>query len=164
VSRFLSDLIGPWWPEWQVRLTRVLARNRARIRVCVLLRRGAVRRAGAGYFSSVIAGSQPLDPLRETRRRVRRVLIALIGLLYVASVPWYRDPDVPLRIVFGLPDWVAVALACYAAAACLNAIAWLLTDPHDAAESTDPAEPAGSADSSGSAHAVPSSRPQDGPQ
>ena len=57
------------------------------------------------------------------------MLIALIGLLYVASVPWYRDPDAPLRIVFGLPDWVAVAVACYAGAACLNAMAWLLSDP-----------------------------------
>jgi hypothetical protein len=118
----------------------------------VLLRRGAVRGAGAGYFSSVIAGSQPLDPLRQTRKRVRRVLIALIGLLYVASVPWYRDPDAPLRIVFGLPDWVAVAVACYAVAACLNAVAWLLTEPQDAVESTDPAEPA---DASGSVYAAP---------
>jgi len=109
----------------------------------------------------VIAGSQPLDPLRQTRKRVRRVLIALIGLLYVASVPWYRDPDAPLRIVFGLPDWVAVAVACYAAAACLNAIAWLLTDPHDAVESTDPAEPADSSGSPGSAYAAPASPRQD---
>lgn len=130
----------------------------------MLLRRGAVRGAGAGYFSSVLAGSQPLDPLRQTRKRVRRVLIALMGLLYVASVPWYRDPDAPLRIVFGLPDWVAVAVACYVAAACLNAIAWLLTDPHDAVQSTDAAEPVDSSESPGSAYAGPSSPRQDDSQ
>ena len=59
--------------------------------------------------------------------RVKRILFVLIALLYVASVPWYRELDAPLRIVFGLPDWVAVAIGCYAAAACLNAVAWLLT-------------------------------------
>ena len=63
-----------------------------------------------------------------------------IGLLYVASVPWYRDADAPLRIVFGLPDWVAVAIGCYAAAACLNAAAWLLRDSADEADSLDAAE------------------------
>ncbi len=56
------------------------------------------------------------------------MLLALIGVLYIASVPWYRDPDAPLRIVLGLPDWVVVAIGCYAAAACLNAAAWLLSD------------------------------------
>ena len=35
-------------------------------------------------------------------------------------------------MLFGLPDWVAVALACYVAAAFLNAGAWLLTDLRDA--------------------------------
>jgi hypothetical protein len=67
--------------------------------------------------------------------------MGLIGLLYLASVPWYRDPDAPLRIVLGLPDWVAVALACYAAAACLNAVAWLLVDPHELTDPLDPMEP-----------------------
>jgi hypothetical protein len=31
----------------------------------------------------------------------------------------------------GLPDWVAVALLCYAAVAVLNSLAWLLTDVPD---------------------------------
>jgi hypothetical protein len=37
----------------------------------------------------------------------------------------------------GIPDWVAVALVCYAAAAVLNALAWLLTDLRDDVDSTD---------------------------
>jgi hypothetical protein len=56
----------------------------------------------------------------------------LIGVLYAASVPWYRDTDAPLRLIFGLPDWVAVALACYIGVAFLNAGAWLVTEiPED---------------------------------
>jgi len=71
------------------------------------------------------------------------VLLALIGVLYIASVPWYRDPDAPLRIVLGLPDWVVVAIGCYAAAACLNAAAWLLSD---GCEEDEIGEPAGAFD------------------
>lgn len=76
------------------------------------------------------------------RGRLRRVLLALIGLLYLASVPWYRATDAPLRIVFGLPDWVAVAIGCYVAVAFLNAIVWLLTtipdEPRDARPAASP--------------------------
>lgn len=60
--------------------------------------------------------------------RTRRALLALIGVLYLISVPWYRDTDAPLRLVLGLPDWVAVSLGCYLAVAILNAWAWLSTD------------------------------------
>jgi len=62
------------------------------------------------------------------RRRVRSFLLVLIGLLYFASVPWYRADDAPLRVSMGLPDWVTVALGCYVAIAVLNAAAWLLTE------------------------------------
>ena len=65
------------------------------------------------------------------RARVRRLLLGLVVLLFVLSVPWYRDPAAGPQFWFGLPDWVAVALACYAAAAVLNAVAWLLTDLRD---------------------------------
>jgi hypothetical protein len=56
-----------------------------------------------------------------------------VGCLYIASVPWYRqtDPDGTLNLWWGLPDWVAVALACYVGVAILNSIAWLLTDVPD---------------------------------
>jgi hypothetical protein len=60
-------------------------------------------------------------------RPLRRVLLCLIGLLYAVSIPWYRGGAPPARI-FGLPDWVAAAVLCYAAAAILNSAAWLLTD------------------------------------
>ena len=65
------------------------------------------------------------------RRRLRGALFALIALLYVLSVPWYRQTGSEVGMLFGLPDWVAVALGCYLAAACCNALAWLLTDVPD---------------------------------
>jgi len=73
----------------------------------------------------------PDAPIRTRPRRSRAVLLAAIVALYVLSVPWYRDPDAELRIVFGLPDWVAVALACYVAVAVLNCVAWLRTPIED---------------------------------
>jgi hypothetical protein len=65
------------------------------------------------------------------RRRLRGALFALIALLYVLSVPWYRQTGAEVDVLFGLPDWVAVALGCYLAAALCNALAWLLTDVPD---------------------------------
>jgi hypothetical protein len=67
------------------------------------------------------------------------VLLSLIALLYVASIPWYRPSGEVASVVWGLPDWVAVALACYVAAALLNAVAWLATDvpERDAAADED---------------------------
>ncbi len=61
-------------------------------------------------------------------RRVRWALLLAMVLLYALSIPWYRDSAAPLRIVAGLPDWVAVAVGCYALIAVLNAVAWLITD------------------------------------
>jgi len=81
------------------------------------------------------AGSPSAAP-RGRRTRVRAALLVSIGILYLLSVPWYRDPDAPLRLVLGLPDWVAVALACYGAAAVLNAWAWLVTDVDDERETS----------------------------
>jgi hypothetical protein len=73
---------------------------------------------------------------------VRNALFGLIALLYLASIPWYRTTGETTGTWLGLPGWVAVSLACYAAAAVLNAVAWLLTDVPDAAEqvgaATDP--------------------------
>ena len=66
------------------------------------------------------------------RARLRRALLAAVGLLFLLSVPWYRTGgEAPGRLL-GLPDWVAVALGCYALAALLNAGAWLLTEVRDA--------------------------------
>ena len=69
--------------------------------------------------------------------RARRWLLAVIGVLYLLSIPWYRDAASAPSFVFGLPDWVAVALGCYLAVAVLNAIAWLLTDVPDAPSDED---------------------------
>ncbi len=68
------------------------------------------------------------------RRRLRGLLLAVIGLLYVASIPWYRASGELPGLLLGLPDWVAVALVCYAVAAVLNAVAWWLTDVPDSPE------------------------------
>ena len=67
----------------------------------------------------------------RSRRRARSVLLAAIVALYVASVPWYRRGGDAAQMWLGLPDWVAVALVCYVAAAVANALAWLLTDVPD---------------------------------
>lgn len=77
------------------------------------------RRRGEGQTPSV---------QRRRRRRIRRALLAGVGALYVASIPWYRTPGEAPGVWLGLPDWVAVAVACYVAAAVLNAAAWLLTE------------------------------------
>jgi hypothetical protein len=51
-----------------------------------------------------------------------------VVLLFALSIPWYRTSGEAALLIFGLPDWVAVALGCYLGVALLNAIAWLLTD------------------------------------
>ena len=70
-------------------------------------------------------GASPEQP--RWVRWLRRALLCGVGLLFAASIPWYRG-DAPPAKLFGLPDWVAVAILCYAAAAILNSAAWLLTD------------------------------------
>jgi hypothetical protein len=59
---------------------------------------------------------------------VRKLLLALIGLLFAISIPWYRDSEVEPSLILGFPDWVFVSLACYLGVAVLNAAAWLLTE------------------------------------
>lgn len=63
-----------------------------------------------------------------------------IGLLFAASIPWYRGEAPPGRLL-GLPDWVAVALLCYTLAAVLNSVAWLLTDVPDSIEANEEEAP-----------------------
>ena len=65
------------------------------------------------------------------RRRLQHVLLLAMAPLYALSIPWYRSSDEPLRLVAGLPDWVAVATVCYALIAVLNAVAWMLSDFED---------------------------------
>lgn len=65
------------------------------------------------------------------RKIIHLVCMSLIAALYIASVPWYRSDDEPLRIWLGLPDWVAVALLCYVGVAIVNAIAWSVRDISD---------------------------------
>ncbi len=67
-------------------------------------------------------------------RILRRLLLAGVALLYALSIPWYRPAGAEPVLWFGLPDWVAVALLCYAGAALLNALAWWLTPIDDPPE------------------------------
>jgi len=77
------------------------------------------------------------------KARLRTALLVVIGLLYVVSIPWYRESGAEPAIVFGFPDWVAVSIGCYVAIAILNSIAWFLTevsdpDPNEPPESPEP--------------------------
>ena len=91
---------------------------------------------GPRYFSKVAERSQS-ESTRAIRRGLRRVLLVLITVLYIVAVPWYREPGGELHLIWGLPDWVAVALGCYASVAILNSLAWLLTEIEDP-EDSDP--------------------------
>jgi hypothetical protein len=74
----------------------------------------------------------PSAPRRPAgRKRIRWALLGVIGALYALSIPWYRESGELPAVWWGLPDWVAVAIGCYAAVAVLNAVAWLLTDVSD---------------------------------
>jgi hypothetical protein len=68
------------------------------------------------------------------RRRLRAALLAAIVVLYGVSVPWYRTGGADTGTLWGLPSWVAIAIACYGAVAVLNALAWWLTEIPDAPE------------------------------
>lgn len=73
----------------------------------------------------------------KARTLMRRLLLGVIGLLYLFSIPWYREPGSTPEIWLGLPDWVAVALLCYVGVAVLNACAWLLADVPEPDEDRD---------------------------
>ncbi len=77
---------------------------------------------------------------RRQRRVVHFVCMVLIVLLYIVSVPWYREADAPLRIWLGLPDWVAVALLCYVGVAIVNAVAWVVTEVPDTFDHSEESE------------------------
>lgn len=72
-----------------------------------------------------------------SRRTLRRALLVAIAGLYLLSIPWYREAGSAPALWLGLPDWVVVAIACYAGVAVLNAAAWLLTDVPDVPQDGD---------------------------
>ena len=65
---------------------------------------------------------------------MRRLLLGVVALLYLLSIPWYREAGAETGTLLGFPSWVAVALLCYVGVALANAGAWLLTDVPDAVE------------------------------
>ena len=75
--------------------------------------------------------SENTKPGRTRGLGLRPVLLAVIGLLYAISIPWYRGDDQELRLLLGLPDWVAVAILCYAMVAVLNSVVWMRTPIED---------------------------------
>ncbi len=72
-------------------------------------------------------GNPPAPGAARGHPRARFFWLALIAILYIVSIPWYRDAGAPLRLVGGLPDWVAVALGCYLLSALANVFAWSAT-------------------------------------
>ncbi len=99
-------------------------------------------------------GPSPEAPRAQLRRRLRRLCLAILALLYGASIPWYRDPGAAPARLLGLPDWAAVAIACYALAAVVTALLWGVTEVPEAPpeapggggppEGRDPGAPGGS--------------------
>ena len=71
------------------------------------------------------------------RRFVYFACMIVIVLLYIISIPWYREDGAPLRLWLGLPDWVAVALLCYVGVAIVNGVAWIVTDVPDASDESE---------------------------
>ncbi len=59
---------------------------------------------------------------------LRRLCLGVIALLYLASVPWYREPGAQPAVWLGLPDWVTLAVLCYVGVAIFNSLAWLSTE------------------------------------
>ena len=89
------------------------------------------------------------------RARLRSVLLIAIGVLYVLSVPWYRETGSAVHFVWGLPDWVAWALGCYGGVAILNCAAWLLTDMPETGQAADCSRNAGELASARAADGTP---------
>ena len=75
------------------------------------------------------------------RARIRRALLIAIGVLYLLSVPRYRQTGSAVTFIWGLPDWVALALACYVGVAILNCAAWLLTEMPEVESKEEPSGP-----------------------
>lgn len=92
-------------------------------------------------MSSNPPGEAPSDRVaRAWPGWVRPFSLLAIVLLYVLSVPWYREPGAAPKIWFGLPDWVFVAVVCYVGVALFNGLAWLATDVVDEPEDEDDPE------------------------
>lgn len=112
-----------------------------------------MHRTGSGAPPTGSAVLNITAPGRPARRRLRRALLALVGVLYALSIPWYRAAGDDPVLWLGLPGWVAVALLCYVGAAFANAAAWLLTDVPDAPEPRDASRGAEAQESRASAGA-----------
>lgn len=69
-------------------------------------------------------------------------MLAVIGVLFAVSIPWYRRGGEEAGLWLGLPDWVSVAVLCYVGIAALNSAAWLLTEiPDDIGDADDARDP-----------------------
>ncbi|MCH2171120.1 hypothetical protein MK489_10085 [Myxococcota bacterium] len=71
------------------------------------------------------------------RARIRGGLLGFIGVAYLVSIPWYREPGATVPLLWGLPSWVTVAIGCYVVVAVANCLAWLLTEIDDAPRDED---------------------------
>jgi hypothetical protein len=101
---------------------------------------------GGGGATGALPGRAPAPPsgaraATPWRRRLRALLLTVIALLYVFSIPWYRPAGGSPSLLWGLPDWVFVALVCYGAVALLNAGAWLAAEVPEGDQPEDDGAP-----------------------
>ncbi|KEQ14098.1 hypothetical protein [Endozoicomonas numazuensis] len=61
-------------------------------------------------------------------KTLRTALQLLMFFLLIISVPWYRPPGTEPKFYLGMPDWVALALTCYALVIFINLLLWLRKD------------------------------------
>lgn len=58
-------------------------------------------------------GDEFWESVRPADEPMRRVwFLPLVLLLLTVSIPWYRSRGGEPRLMYGLPDWVWVTLAC----------------------------------------------------
>ncbi len=56
---------------------------------------------------------------------IKNSFIFLMLILLIMSVPWYRSDEQMSNTLFGFPEWVMVAIACYLAVTLINIGIWL---------------------------------------
>ena len=60
------------------------------------------------------------------KKHLKTSLVSLLPMLLIFSVPWYRKSGARSSfLIDGIPDWVTVALICYALIALVNFVVWV---------------------------------------
>jgi len=62
----------------------------------------------------------------KNKARLLRYCYLAMTLIALYSIPWFDNPDQQPELLFGLPLWVASAVACLLVMSLLNLLAWSL--------------------------------------